>query len=489
MDMPSMHALISLRRAIAQALGWTLVAGCTDRPLAETSAATHSDGSSEATHAGTTHASGGSTGATGEAVTTGGPAMTTAGTTGSGSTGVHTATTDLSAGTSTSNPGTTTTGESGGTTTTGDGTTDVSFPEPKWDLGCHGWPGPEVGEPLMEVDAEMLPNCVIEIGGFDCGNIAYKCGPRPEGVETCEACDPPCVDIPDGRCYDMDYIHVVCGPYTEGDQCCYVLHYESPCGDGRPLFADGVARVAALAVRADWCAAGAPDLADVSPAARAALARAWTADALAEHASVAAFARFALQLLALGAPPDLVSATHQALVDEVEHARLAFALASAYAGAPRGPGPLPAATAPLAHDLTAVALALVHEGCIGETIAAAQVDLARETATDPAVRAALVRIAADERAHSQLAWRALRWCLARGDAGLRAAVGRAFAAAAPPHDRDRDEPDPDVLRAHGRTAARDRRELARACLEQVIRPAAAALLRANPPADAVALSA
>ncbi|MCA9546694.1 MAG: ferritin-like domain-containing protein, partial [Myxococcales bacterium] len=58
------------------------------------------------------------------------------------------------------------------------------------------------------------------------------------------------------------------------------------------------------------------------PAQRARLADHWTRQALAEHASVASFARFALHLMAVGAPPDLLVATHQAGLDEIEHARL-----------------------------------------------------------------------------------------------------------------------------------------------------------------------
>jgi hypothetical protein len=37
--------------------------------------------------------------------------------------------------------------------------------------------------------------------------------------------------------------------------------------------------------------------------------------ALFQHASVASFARFSLELLALGAPPDLVAAAHAAALD------------------------------------------------------------------------------------------------------------------------------------------------------------------------------
>jgi hypothetical protein len=63
--------------------------------------------------------------------------------------------------------------------------------------------------------------------------------------------------------------------------------------------------------------------------------------ALLEHASVASFARFSLQLMAAGAPASLVEAAHRAALDEIEHARLTFRLASRYEGRALGPGPLP----------------------------------------------------------------------------------------------------------------------------------------------------
>ena len=49
-------------------------------------------------------------------------------------------------------------------------------------------------------------------------------------------------------------------------------------------------------------------------------------------AEIASFARTSLDLLALGAPADLVAETHRAALDEIEHARIAYALASAFSG-------------------------------------------------------------------------------------------------------------------------------------------------------------
>ncbi len=55
-------------------------------------------------------------------------------------------------------------------------------------------------------------------------------------------------------------------------------------------------------------------------------ARQWTETARLEHASIAAFARFVLQLMALGAPAELVAADVLATIatDEARHAELAW---------------------------------------------------------------------------------------------------------------------------------------------------------------------
>src|SRR5262249_26351134 len=122
------------------------------------------------------------------------------------------------------------------------------------------------------------------------------------------------------------------------------------------------------------------------------LAQAWARDGLLEHASVAAFARVVAELLSIGAPPELVRATQQAIADELEHARLCFDLASRHAGAVLGPGSLPILAKPTnfgtvsdsrAGDPVAIALAMFEEGCINESVAAAEAAVAASTCRDP----------------------------------------------------------------------------------------------------------
>jgi hypothetical protein len=147
---------------------------------------------------------------------------------------------------------------------------------------------------------------------------------------------------------------------------------------------------------------------------RARLAARWTHVGLMEHASIAAFARFTMHLLAVGAPPDLVLASQSAIADATEHARLAFALASAYACRDIGPGTLAIEGSLDRFDVDGLVAMLVREGCLGETLAAVEALEGAACARDPVVRDVLARIADDETRHAGLAWRTLAWLIAQG---------------------------------------------------------------------------
>ncbi|NUP05413.1 MAG: ferritin-like domain-containing protein [Polyangiaceae bacterium] len=181
---------------------------------------------------------------------------------------------------------------------------------------------------------------------------------------------------------------------------------------GRPFLVDGGARVAPIAAIANgWSAPLYPALDGLSDDERHERAAHWAHIAQLEHASVAAFARFAMQLLSLGAPPELIAGATSAMNDELAHARLAFGLASAYADAPVGPAHLPVDGALDESSLQAIVTTLFDEGCIGETFAAVMASADRARETDPVVENVLSRIAEDEAEHGLLAWRSLRWML------------------------------------------------------------------------------
>jgi hypothetical protein len=115
----------------------------------------------------------------------------------------------------------------------------------------------------------------------------------------------------------------------------------------------------------------------------------------------------------------------RAALDEVEHARLAFTLASRFAGRPVGPGPLRTADLDLDRPLAAFVAALVQEGCVGETLGAAEAELLAEHA-DPRLAARLLEVAADETRHAALAWRTLRWLQGRHGEPVRRAAHAAL---------------------------------------------------------------
>jgi hypothetical protein len=203
---------------------------------------------------------------------------------------------------------------------------------------------------------------------------------------------------------------------------------------------------------------------------RSARADAWAKAGAAEHASVAAFSRLALQLMAHGAPSELLSGVHRAAFDEVRHAEQCWALARRFGGERLAAGPFPfAGGIDVAISLSELAAAAVREGCLSETLGAHVAADAAEHAADPEVQRILRAIARDEERHAVLSFQLVAWALQAGGAEVLAAVQAALG-----------EPWPklDVHELAVRTGVdvalleRSAREGA----EQVLAPAVAALL-------------
>jgi len=206
------------------------------------------------------------------------------------------------------------------------------------------------------------------------------------------------------------------------------------------------------------------------------LAQLWAERGRNEHASVASFGRFALALMALGAPPELIEAAHRAALDEIRHARLAISLASAYGDEPMGFGALRVDGAFDDLDsLEAMAIATVVEGCIGETLSAIEAATAAAQAGPRAVRVALEVIARDEARHAELAWAFVRWAVGKGGPTLRARVAEAFERAIERVCDDAGTQGADALAAHGFLSADELTRLRRQAADEVLRPAATAL--------------
>jgi len=150
----------------------------------------------------------------------------------------------------------------------------------------------------------------------------------------------------------------------------------------------------------------------VDSAHREQLGRLWLETALGEHASVAAFARFVLHLLSLGAPPELLLDAIQAMKDEVHHARFCFGIARQFTNEAAGPGRMDiSGVLDDGDDPSSILRAAILEGCFEETVSAECARVAVERVEAPAIRTALLQIADDEAKHADLAWRFVDWIL------------------------------------------------------------------------------
>jgi hypothetical protein len=266
-----------------------------------------------------------------------------------------------------------------------------------------------------------------------------------------------------------------------GTTCCYSIptrKIQIRAIPGRPARVDGEARFATVgAAGAAWRAPElVPAVADLPRELRGRLAAVWLEAARAEHASIASFANLSLRLLALGAPPDLVADAHAAALDEIRHARLAFELASAYAGEPLAPVRFDdAARMSASGDLAALAIETLVDGCINETVAAALAEAAGSAAEDPAVAAALREIAADEARHAELAWRIVAWCVRAGEPGLLEALREVAAAAAAAADSPGSPAADGALAAHGVLGAEAQAAARAGVMREIVGPCLAAL--------------
>lgn len=274
--------------------------------------------------------------------------------------------------------------------------------------------------------------------------------------------------------------NVIGGPSFDGSVCCYTVQ-ESGCVTGRPYLCEGAATTA----EAQWGRDGGwhehdmpvPSVGELDARLRAVLAQAWCRDGMMEHASIASFGRFALELMAVGAPARLVMGAHRAALDEVRHARACLRLAACYAGQGVAPHAFPfGGGVEVSRDLADIAARAALEGCVGETLAAVHAAEQLAVATDPAVRQVLAVIAQDEARHAELAWATVAWAIQRGGERVRHAVARALEegmGAAVQHDGGGITADDDpALGRHGRLGAARLIETRKRAVREVVFPCA-----------------
>lgn len=159
-----------------------------------------------------------------------------------------------------------------------------------------------------------------------------------------------------------------------------------------------------------------------APELRARLAARWRENGRTEHASVAAFARLTLDLIALGAPATLIEAANRDAKDEIRHAELCFSLARALDSRSESPGPFPAAQhaggLPSTRSLALAQLAVssLIDGALHEGVSARVIARLVKRCEEPTVRDALRELAADEGRHAAHGWDVVEWCLSEGGA-------------------------------------------------------------------------
>lgn len=251
-------------------------------------------------------------------------------------------------------------------------------------------------------------------------------------------------------------------------------------GCGRPFVVEGKTRRADSRLGGDWAKSGVHlDAKTVPDDVKRGVIDHYSMMGLMEHASIAAFARFTLQLLSLGAPAHLIEASNAALVDETRHARLAFQVASELGGSPVAPGPIEMNDVLNSRRPEDILVTTIIEGCVGETLAALEASEAAAKTQSEVLRGVLATIASDEARHAALAWRTVAWMLGEFPR-LRPLAEATFARSAP-QQSDMPLPSIDTLRAEnwGVLSRQTRQRIAEQAHVHVIRRCASALLDAG----------
>lgn len=141
----------------------------------------------------------------------------------------------------------------------------------------------------------------------------------------------------------------------------------------------------------------------------------WVDRAIGEHASIASFASFAIELMTNNAPPDLIADSLQAAMDEFRHAQTSFEMASFLLQKNVSPGHLPATSLSFEQNLNHLAFGVAKEGCVDETVSAlllaAEIMMFDLYKIDKPFswKDKVTVIAKEEANHSALAWRTIYW--------------------------------------------------------------------------------
>jgi hypothetical protein len=200
---------------------------------------------------------------------------------------------------------------------------------------------------------------------------------------------------------------------------------------GRPLRVKGKQLHPELKEGADWTAGDRPSASGLNEPTRLALEALWLHDAQKEHASVPAFSRISWLLAAVGAPAELMSWSHRAALEEIDHAQRCFALAAGYGGRSFTVEPMPdlllGGFDDVKDPLVTLAVESLKDGCLLEDFNADVAAKCAEVCEEPVTRRVLEQIAREERSHADFSWALIDWLMKTHSSRVMPALERACA--------------------------------------------------------------
>jgi hypothetical protein len=272
-------------------------------------------------------------------------------------------------------------------------------------------------------------------------------------------------------------------PSLSGSTCCWLYTtWVDDCSTettaGRPFIVEGHALKAGFRPGTAWVRPRPTASSPLQAETRAWIASQWLEDARMEHASIPAFARFVIQLTALGAPPELIDAAQVAIGDELAHAKACLRQAQRYGGQEFEPSPMPLQQLAIETDLLCVLREVLIEGCVGETSAAFIAGTASRVCTDVEARTELSKIAHDELRHAELAWAFVAWARTQDEEGVDAILREWLTSPSRIQDSYAAGPDAEHEPEHGRLGNSQRRLLHERALREIVRPTIEELIAA-----------
>ena len=273
------------------------------------------------------------------------------------------------------------------------------------------------------------------------------------------------VGPPSGSFYNWNVIDG-CGPdISKPNECCYVLNIgiEMMPVPGRPLMVKGQSRFAPAHINP----LSVPVNHTISDVNYSAIVGHWVEVAQLEHASIASFAQFTLNLMHHGAPVTLIQQATKAQLDEVKHTQMAIGVLKKLGQHIE----LKALNIEglACHSMETLLKETIRDACINESMAAGEA-LMLSMDKNAHFKDELQRIAMDETEHAALGWKTLKWILeVHPDlSDMARNVFRNHSPISRPHPLDEDH----QLNAHGLLSHNQRQQLQHQVWTDVIVPCA-----------------